>query len=106
MDQTIRKILELDAATEESLSASARKCQQKIEDARKKAAAIRQAQRHQTRDAIIELEEQVRQESEQKISELRLEYDRRAEAMTKDFESDRAALLEALFADTLQEAEA
>ena len=76
MDQTIRKILELDAATEERLSASRLQCRKKVEDARKQAAAMKQAQKHQTRDSITELEEQTRSECEQKIAELRGSFDR------------------------------
>lgn len=106
MDQTIRKILELDAATEERLSASALQCRQQIEAAHAKAAAISQAQQHQTRDAIVELEEQARSDYEQKIAELRGGFDRRAESMTKEFEAQHDTLLQTLFEETLREAEA
>ena len=44
MDQTIRKILELDAATEERLSAARLQCRKQVEDARKQASAMKQAQ--------------------------------------------------------------
>lgn len=106
MDQTIRKLLELDAATEEQLSAAKRQCESRIAEARRQAQAIKQAQRHQTRDSIIELEEQKRSECEQKIAELRGGFDRRAEAMAAQFDAQHDALLDALFADTLNEAEA
>lgn len=106
MDQTILKILELDAATEERLSASKLQCEQKIAAARKQAAAMRQAQRHQTRDSIFEVEEQSRAECEQKIAELRGGFDRRTETMAAEFDARHDALLNALFEDTLHEAEA
>ena len=106
MDQTIRKILELDAATEERLSAARLQCRKQVEDARKQAAAMKQAQKHQTRDSITELEEQTRSECEQKIAELRGSFDRRAEQMAEQFEAQHDTLLEALFSETLREAEA
>lgn len=106
MDQTILKILELDAATEERLSASRLQCEKKIADARQQAAAMKQAQRHQTRDSIIELEEQKRSECEQKIEALRGNYDRRTEAMAAQFRAQHDALLDALFEATINEAEA
>ena len=106
MDQTIRKILELDAATEERLSAARLQCRKQIEDARKQASAMKQAQKHQTRDSITELEEQTRSECEQKIAEMRSGFDRRAEQMAEQFEAQHDALLETLFSETLHEAEA
>ncbi len=106
MDQTILKILELDAATEERLNASRLQCETIISDARNQAAAMKQAQRHQTRDSIIELEEQKRSECEQKIEALRGGFDRRAEAMAAQFEGQHDTLLDALFEATLHEAEA
>ncbi|HAG14051.1 MAG TPA: hypothetical protein DCG49_09345 [Ruminococcus sp.] len=106
MDQTIRKILELDAATEEKLGAAEQKCRDQLTEARKQAAAIKQAQKHQTRDTIIEMEEQMRTETEQKIAEMRGKYDRRADSMTKQFAAQHDALLETLFQETLREAEA
>ena len=106
MDQTIRKILELDAATEERLRAAKLAARRKVEDARKQATAMKQAQRHQTRDTIIELEEQARSEYEQKIADVRGEFDRKAEAMTAEFAAQHDDLLETLFAETLREAEA
>lgn len=106
MDQTIRKILELDAATEERLSTARLQCRKQIEDARKQASAMKQAQKHQTRDSITELEEQTRSECEQKIAALRGGFDRRAEEMSAQFAKEHDALLEALFSETLHEAEA
>ena len=106
MDQTILKILGLDAATEERLSASKLQCEAMISDARRQAAAIKQAQRHQTRDSIIELEEQKRSECEQKIEALRGGFDRRTEAMAAQFDAQHDTLLQALFEATLNEAEA
>ena len=106
MDQTIRKILELDAATEERLSAARLQCRKQVEDARKQASAMKQAQKHQTRDSITELEEQTRSECEQKIAALRGGFDRRAEEMSARFAEEHDALLEALFSETLHEAEA
>lgn len=106
MDQTIRKILELDAATEERLSASRLQCRKQIEDSRKQANALKQAQRHHTRDSITELEEQTRSEFEQKIAAVRSNFDQRAEAMSAQFSEQHDALLTALFSETLHEAEA
>lgn len=106
MDQTIRKILELDAATEERLSASRLQCRKQVEDSRKQAAAMKQAQRHQTRDTITEMEEQTRTECEQQIAEMRGSFDRRTEKMSEQFSQQHDALLAALFSDTLHEAEA
>lgn len=106
MEQTIRQILELDAAAEERLKASELQCRKMVEDARKQAAAIRQAQKHQTRDTILEAEEQARAECEQKTAEMREKYDRRADAMSKRFAQTHDALLETLFQETLREAEA
>lgn len=105
MDQTIRKILELDAAAEERLQASALQCRKKLREARRQAAAIRQAQAHLTRDTIVEFEEQTRSECEQKLAEQQKEFDRLADAVSKQFEEQHEALLDTLFADTLREAE-
>lgn len=105
MEQTIRKILELDAAAEERLRAAELQCQKTVQDARKQAAAIRQAQKHQTRDTIIEAEEQARTECEQKTAEMREKYDRRADEMSKRFAETHDALLKTLFEETLREAE-
>ena len=106
MDQTIRRILELDAATEERLEASRRLCSERLEEARRQAAAIEQAQSVQTRDTVTEIEEQERRSCEEKTDRLREGFDSRAEAMTKHFEAQHDALLDALFADTLKDAEA
>lgn len=106
MDQTIRRILELDASVEDRLRVSELEADRLLKDARKQASAIRQASRHQTRDAIMELEEQLRSESEQKIAAVRGEYDSRSEAVTKQFAAQHDALLETLFAETLRDAEA
>lgn len=106
MEQTIRKILELDAAAEERLKRSELECSRKVQDARKQAAAIRQAQKHQTRDTIIEAEEQARAECEKKSAEMREKYDRRADEMSRRFAETHDALLETLFQETLREAEA
>lgn len=106
MDQTIRKILELDAATEERLSASRLQCRKQVEDSRRQAAAMKQAQQHQTRDSITELEEQTRTECEQQIAKLRSGFDSRTEKMSEQFSQQHDALLSALFSDTLHEAEA
>ena len=54
---------------------------------------------------IEEFEEQTQTESEQRSAELREKYDRRAEEMTAQFSAQHDALLEALFAETLAEAE-
>lgn len=106
MDQTIRRILELDAATEERLAASRLLCSEKIEQARKQAAAIEQAMSVQTRDTVTEIEEQERIACEEKTAKVRGDFDQRTEAMTKRFSAQHDALLDALFADTLQDAEA
>lgn len=105
MDQTIRKILELDTATEERLNASQLQCSKRVGDAKKQAAAMKQAQKIQTRDSITELEEQARSEWEQKIAALRTDYDSRTDAMSGHFESQHDALLQALFDETLRAAE-
>ncbi|MBR3419792.1 MAG: hypothetical protein IKG82_13980 [Oscillospiraceae bacterium] len=106
MDQTIRKIMELDAETENRLNASKQKCAQIVEDARKQAAAIAQAQKHQTRDTITELEEQARTECERKIAELRAGFESQSEAMERHFNTQHDALLNTLFDETLRAAEA
>ena len=106
MDQTIRKILELDAATEDRLNAAQLKCSRMIEDARKQAAAIAQAQKYQTRDTITEIEEQTRSECEKKIAELQSGFDRQSEALTTQFETQHDTLLNTLFDETLRAAEA
>lgn len=105
MDQTIRKILELDTATEQRLKASELQCSKKIADAKQQAAAMKQAQKIQTRDSITELEEQARSEWEQKIAALRTDFDSRADAMSAHFAAQHDALLRALFDETLQAAE-
>ncbi|MBR6107149.1 MAG: hypothetical protein IKQ39_03990 [Oscillospiraceae bacterium] len=105
MDQTIRQILELDAATEQRLRASQAACEQKRLDAAAQADAIRQAQEHQTRDTIIEFEEQARASCEQKLTEQRQTFDKQADALSKQFEEQHETLLESLYAETLLEAE-
>ena len=106
MDQTIRKILELDAETETRLSASKQKCSKIVEDARKQAAAIAQASKHQTRDTITELEEQTRNDCERKIAELRAGFETQSEAMERQFRTQHDTLLDTLFDETLRAAEA
>lgn len=105
MDQTIRRILELDAETEERLAASQEECRRLVDEARARAAALAEAEGRRTRDTIEEFEEQTQAESEQRSAELREKYDRRAEEMTAQFSAQHDALLEALFAETLAEAE-
>ena len=106
MDQTIRKILELDAETENRLNASKLKCSEIVENARSQAAAIAQAQKHQTRDTVTELEEQARTECERKIAELRSGFEAQTEAMERQFRTQHDALLNTLFDETLRAAEA
>lgn len=105
MDQTIRRIMELDAETEERLAASRAECLKIVADARTSAKAIEEAQAHQTRYTIEDYEEQNRGDSEKRADALRADYDRRAEEMTQQFEAQHDALLETLFAETLREAE-
>ncbi|MBQ8920775.1 MAG: hypothetical protein IJ060_01260 [Oscillospiraceae bacterium] len=105
MDQTIRRILELDAETEQRLEASRLKCGQMRAEAEHRAAAIRQAQAHQTRDTITEFEEQTRESCEQKLAVQRQAFDRQADAISKQFEEQHESLLESLFEETLREAE-
>ena len=105
MDQTIRKILELDAETEQRLETSRQKCEQIRQDAEQKASAIRQAQVHQTRDMITEFEEQTREACEQKLAVQRQDFDRQTDAITKQFEEQHESLLNSLFEETLREAE-
>ena len=106
MDQTIRKILELDAETETRLNAAKQKCSRMLEDARAQADAIAQAQKHQTRDTITEIEEQTRNECERKIAELRAGFESQSEAMERQFNTQHDALLNTLFEETLRAAEA
>jgi len=105
VDQTIRQILELDAATEQRLQASELVCEQKRREAEERAEAIRQAQEHQTRDTIIEFEEQTRSECERKLAEQRQTFEKQADAISRQFEEQHEALLDSLFAETLLEAE-
>lgn len=105
MDQMIRRILELDSATEERLQASRTECSETVEQARRQAAALAQARKHHTRDLVQEFEEQTRLDCEQKIAALRVRYDSRADEMTKQFEAQHDALLDELFEETLREAE-
>lgn len=105
MDQMIRRIMELDADTEERLRTSELECRRTVEDAQKKAAAFAEAQAHQTRDTIEEYEEQKRTEYEAQSAELRAGFDSRTDAMAKQFAAQHDALLDALFAETLREAE-
>lgn len=105
MDQTIRRILELDAETEVRLEASRTECRRLVDEARARAAALAEAEMHRTRDTVEEFEEQTQTESEQRMAELRAEYDRRADVMSQQFAAQHEALLETLFAETLAEAE-
>lgn len=105
MDQTINQILALDADTEERLQTSKALCAKIISDAHKQAAAIEQAQTHQTRDLIGEFEEQTRAGCEEKLAKLRAESDSTLESIREYFEARQDALLEALFQDTLRAAE-
>ena len=105
MDQTIRRILELDAETEERLEASRTECRKLVSDARARAAAMAEAERHRTRDTIEEFEEQTQSDAEARMAELRTQFDSRADLMTQQFSAQYDALLEALFAETLREAE-
>ena len=105
MDQTIRKILELDATGEQRLQVSELLCEKKRLDAAEQADAFRQAQTHQIRDILTEFEEQIRAESEQKLAEQRQTFDKQADMISKQFEVQHEALLETLFTETLREAE-
>ena len=105
MDQTIKQILELDAATEQRLQVSRTVCEQKRRKAAAQADAIRQAQQHQTRDTIIEFEEQTRTAFEQKLAGQQQTFEKQADAISKQFEEQHESLLESLFAETLREAE-
>lgn len=106
MDQTIRRILALDEEVEEKLQASELQAKRILSDARRQADAIEQAAGHQTRDAIVETEEQLRSSYEEKSAALREKSDRRIEAVSSQFRTQHDTLLETLFADTLREAEA
>ena len=105
MDQTIRKIIELDAETETKLQASKLACRNRIKDARKQASAIKQAQSHQTRDTISEFEEQTRAEYEEQVAQMQQRFDREADALSEQFEVQHQTLLESLFRETLSAAE-
>ncbi|MBR3269584.1 MAG: hypothetical protein IKI58_12790 [Oscillospiraceae bacterium] len=105
MDQTIRKILELDAATEQRLQDAKQQCAKIRAEAEQKAAAIRQAQAHQTRDTVFEFEEQTRADCEQKLAVQRQAFEKQADAISKQFEEQHESLLASLFEETLREAE-
>ncbi|MCQ2416342.1 MAG: hypothetical protein MJ071_00845 [Oscillospiraceae bacterium] len=105
MDQTIRKILELDAAAEERLTAANLECKNRIQTARQQAEAIRQAQKHQTNDTIFEAEETARREFEKQAADMRVEYDLLAKSIREQYEAQHDQLIETLFKDTLREAE-
>ena len=102
MDQTINQILALDAKTEERLSASRKSCEKIIADARRQAAAIEQAQTHQTRELIGDFEEQTRQSCEEKLAKLRAESEGDLEKISEYFEKREDALLETLMQETLR----
>lgn len=106
MDQTIREIVQLDAKVEERLTAAQAQYEQQISEARARCAAITEASERQIRDTVVEYEEQAREACEAKLAELRADFDRKGDAMTKQFETQRAELLEVLFRDTLADAEA
>lgn len=106
MDQTIREIIQLDASVEERLAAARLACEQQLTAAREQASAIAEASERQIRDTVLEYEEQAREACETRLAELRADFDRKGDAMTRQFDTQRSELLEALFRDTLAEAEA
>ena len=106
MDQTIREIVQLDAKIEERLTAAQAQYDRKITEARERCAAVTEASDRQIRDTIIEYEEQAREACEAKLADLRAGFDRKGDAMTKQFETQRTELLDVLFRDTLADAEA
>lgn len=106
MDQTIRMILELDAAAEARLQASEAACAQTIENAKEKASALAEARERQTSDAIYELEEIERTAAEQEIRALQADYEKKSAALEKQFTDDREAMISSLVSEILAEAEA
>ncbi len=104
MDDTIRKILELDAQVDARLRAGTLKCREKLELAKEQSEALAQAQEHGTRDAIDEYEQHTREEFEEKTKALREEFDATAAKLQHLFEDRHDELLEQLFQDTLREA--
>lgn len=106
MDQTIREIVQLDAKIEERLNAAQAQYDQRISEAREQAAAFAEASERQIRDTILEYEEQAKEACEAKLADLRAGFDKQGDAMTMQFETKRAELLEVLFRDTLADAEA
>ncbi len=106
MDQTIVEIVKLDAEIDARLTASEAACRKTVEEARAKAAAVTEASEHQVRDAIVEYEEQAKDACEQKLAALRADFDRKGDAIAKQFIAQHDTLLEELFRETLRAAEA
>lgn len=106
MDQTIVEILRLDAEIDAKLKAAKADRKKQLSDARRQAAAVAEASRHQVHDAVVEYEEQAREECEQKIAKLRAGFDKQGDAVEEQFVARHDDLLDSLFHETLKEAEA
>ena len=105
MDQTINRILALDADTEERLRASELICGEILAKAREQAAAIEQAQTHQTRTLISDFEEQKRTECEERLAKQQAESEAELSHISEYFEAKQEELLRTLLQETLRAAE-
>lgn len=106
MDNTIRMILELDAAADQRLQDAADSCTKTLEDAKQKAAALNEARSHQTSDSIFEFEEQTRSDCETQTNQLQSDYEAQSAALEKLFSDRQDALLNDLYQAVLADAEA
>lgn len=106
MDQTIRKILETDAAIEARLQSAQANCTAMLETARQNANACDEARTHETSDAIFEYEEAQRADCETRMRALETDYDARSAMLIRRFSEQEDALLNALMNAVLAEAEA
>jgi len=106
LDQTILEILRLDAEIDAKLTAADADRRKQLSEARRQAAGVAEASRHQVRDAITEYEEQAREDCEQKLSKLRAGFEQQGDAVEQQFVAQHDTLLETLFRETLREAEA
>ena len=106
MDNTIRMILELDAAAEARLQEATAQCKDTIENAKQKAAALAEAREHQTADEIYEIEEKERIAAESEINALQADYEKQSSALEQQFTNGRADLISALVNEIFAEAEA
>lgn len=106
MDNTIRMILELDAAADQRLQDAADGCTKTLEEAKQKAAALNEARSHQTSDAVFEFEEQTRAECESQTAKLQSEYEAQSATLEELFAARQDTLLTELYQAVLADAEA